>query len=371
MKIENKRVLLRVNSVTKKFDNFTAVNNVSLEIYESEIFCLLGGSGCGKSTLLRMIAGFEDPTSGTIELDGQVINDLPSFERPVNMMFQSYALFPHMTVEENVAYGLKREKTPKAEIQQRVSEILAMVKLTHLKHRKPNQLSGGQQQRVALARALVKKPKLLLLDEPLGALDKKLREETQFELINLQETLGITFIVVTHDQEEAMILSNRLGVMNEGEIVQTGAPEEVYEFPNSRFVANFIGTINTSEGVLINDEADHAVVESKTIPDLKFFIPHGISAHTNQTVWAAVRPEKITLSRSAPKSKHPLGTNSCKGEVSGVAYMGGITLYQIKVGDFSFKVSSHNDTRDSDNIFDKGETVFLNWSDEAVVSLTI
>ena len=364
---QKKKVLLKIDSVSKKFDSFLAVDDVSLEIYESEIFCLLGGSGCGKSTLLRIIAGFEEATSGTVELDGQVIDDLPCFERSVNMMFQSYALFPHMTVSDNVAYGLRREKLPDDEIEQRVADILAMVKLSHLRGRKPNQLSGGQQQRVALARSLIKQPKLLLLDEPLGALDKKLREGTQFELINLQETLGIAFIVVTHDQEEAMILSDRVGVMDEGKIIQIGSPENVYEYPNSRYIADFVGSINTIEGTLTKDEADHVVIEPKHITDLKFYVPHGLSAHEKQTIWCAVRPEKIKISREAPsaKPKH----NYCQGEVSGVAYMGSITFYQVLVDDFTFKISIHNSSRDSENILDKGEKVHLSWADDSVVTL--
>jgi len=232
--VDRQNQYLRIESVTKRFGDFVAVDNVSLSIFKGEIFCLLGGSGCGKTTLLRMLAGFESPTSGRILIDGQDMAGIPPYERPVNMMFQSYALFPHMTVAANVAFGLEQEGVARPEIERRVREMLDIVKLGEFAKRKPHQLSGGQRQRVALARALVKKPKLLLLDEPLGALDKKLREHTQFELINLQEQLGVTFVVVTHDQEEAMTLASRIGVMNKGQIVQVGTPTEIYEFPNSR-----------------------------------------------------------------------------------------------------------------------------------------
>ena len=224
---------IKVHGVTKRFGPFTAVDNVDLEIYKGELFALLGGSGCGKTTLLRMLAGFETPTSGTIYIDGADMTEVPPYERPVNMMFQSYALFPHMTVERNVAYGLERDGVPKAEVVQRVGEMLAMVELSPFAKRKPHQLSGGQRQRVALARALVKRPKVLLLDEPLGALDKRLREQTQFELMNIQDQLGVTFVVVTHDQEEAMTLSTRIAVMDTGRFMQIGTPTEIYEFPET------------------------------------------------------------------------------------------------------------------------------------------
>ncbi len=231
---------LQVRNVTKRFGAFTAVDSVSLDVYKGEIFCLLGGSGCGKSTLLRLLSGFEEATAGQIIIDGQDQEGVPPYARETNMMFQSYALFPHMSVEKNIAYGLKRDGLPKAEIATRVTDMLSLVQMDGFATRKPHQLSGGQKQRVALARSLIKKPKLLLLDEPLGALDKKLREETQFELITIQESLGVTFVVVTHDQEEAMTLSSRIGVMNAGQIVQVGTPHEIYEYPQSRFVADFI-----------------------------------------------------------------------------------------------------------------------------------
>src|SRR3954464_12641833 len=291
---------VRIESITKKFGDFIAVNNVSLTLFKVEIFCLLGGSGCGKSTLLRMMAGFESPTSGAIYLDGQDMAGVPPYDRPVNMMFQSYALFPHMTVEKNIAFGLEQEKgLSRSDIATRVTDILEIVKLTSFAARKPHQLSGGQRQRVALARSLVKRPKLLLLDEPLGALDKKLREHTQFELINIQEQLGVTFVVVTHDQEEAMTLSSRMGVMNHGQIVQVGTPTDIYEFPATRFVADFIGSVNMFEGRLIEDEPDFVRIRSDELGGV-IYVNHGISSAPDATVWAAIRPEKINLSREAP-----------------------------------------------------------------------
>jgi putrescine transport system ATP-binding protein len=292
------RPYIQIDSLSKKFGEFTAVNNVSLKIYQGEIFCLLGGSGCGKSTLLRMLAGFERPTSGEIILDGQSMADIPPYKRPVNMMFQSYALFPHMSVEKNIAFGLEQERLPRAEITSRVEEILDIVKLGEYGKRKPHQLSGGQRQRVALARALVKRPKLLLLDEPLGALDRKLREHTQFELINIQEQLGVTFVVVTHDQEEAMTLASRIGVMNRGEIVQIGTPTEIYEFPTNKFVADFIGSVNMFEGRLVEDLPDRVRIQSDELGGV-IYVDHGISAAPGATVWAAIRPEKIILSHSS------------------------------------------------------------------------
>ncbi len=260
---------IKVQSVSKHFGDFTAVDSVDLDIYKGELFCLLGGSGCGKSTLLRMLAGFETPSSGSIIIDGANMNHVPPYERPVNMMFQSYALFPHMTVESNIAYGLKRDGLAKAEVAHKVEEMLAMVELTQFRKRKPHQLSGGQRQRVALARSLVKQPKVLLLDEPLAALDKRLREQTQFELMNIQDKVGVTFVVVTHDQEEAMTLSTRIAVMDAGRFMQIGTPTEIYEFPTSRLVANFIGNANMFEGRITENGPDHVIVQSKS-PNVRF-----------------------------------------------------------------------------------------------------
>ncbi len=293
---------VRIRHVTKKFGDVAAVNDLSLDIYKGELFCLLGGSGSGKSTLLRMLAGFEDVTSGSIQIDGQDMAHVPPYNRPVNMMFQSYALFPHMNVWNNIAYGLKRDHLPKDEIAARVEELLKLVKLEQFAQRKPNQLSGGQRQRVALARALAKRPKLLLLDEPLGALDKKLREETQFELVKIQESLGVTFIVVTHDQEEAMSLATRIGVMNQGEIAMIGEPTDIYEFPNSRFVASFIGSVNMFEGVVTEDEPDHVRIRSAEA-GTDIYVGHGVDCAPDQTLWFAIRPEKITLTRERPEGR--------------------------------------------------------------------
>lgn len=277
----SEKPFISIRNVTKKFGAFTAVDNVSLDIYRSELFCLLGGSGCGKSTLLRMLSGFELPTSGSIIIDGQDMANTAPYDRPTNMMFQSYALFPHMNVEKNIAYGLKRDGMAKADVKNRVEEILELVQLGEFAKRKPHQLSGGQRQRVALARSLVKKPKVLLLDEPLGALDKKLREETQFELIKIQENLGVTFVVVTHDQEEAMTLSTRLGVMNAGEIVQVGEPHDVYEYPNSRFVSGFIGSVNIFEGQVLEDSENHVVIRSQDAKS-DIYVSHGVSCTPHQ-----------------------------------------------------------------------------------------
>jgi len=365
----NAEAYVRIENITKRFGDFTAVNNVSLKIYKGEIFCLLGGSGCGKSTLLRMMAGFEEPTSGTIYLDGQDMAGIPPYERPVNMMFQSYALFPHMTVEKNIAFGLEQEKgLSRSEIATRVTDILEIVKLSQFAVRKPHQLSGGQRQRVALARSLVKRPKLLLLDEPLGALDKKLREATQFELINIQETLGVTFIVVTHDQEEAMTLASRIGVMNRGEIVQIGTPTEIYEFPMTKFVADFIGSVNMFEGRLVEDLPDRARIQCDELGST-IFIDHGISSAPGATVWAAVRPEKINILRTPPADT---SENCAKGVVKEIAYMGDVSIYLVKIDSGkTIRVTLPNVERLSDDErIQWDETVWLSWHSSSPVVVT-
>jgi putrescine transport system ATP-binding protein len=359
---------IQIENITKKFGDFVAVNNVSLKIYQGEIFCLLGGSGCGKSTLLRMLAGFETPTSGSIFLDGQDMAGIPPYERLVNMMFQSYALFPHMTVEKNVAFGLEQERLPKGEIATRVEEILGIVKLTEFAKRKPHQLSGGQRQRVALARSLVKRPKLLLLDEPLGALDKKLREATQFELINIQEKLGVTFMVVTHDQEEAMTLASRIGVMNRGEIVQIGTPTEIYEFPTTKFVADFIGSVNMFEGRLIEDLPDRVRIQSDELGGV-IYVDHGISSAPGITVWAAIRPEKINIDRTPPAEA---GENCVRGIVTEIAYMGDMSVYLVKIDSGKVvRVTLPNIERLSDDErIQWDETVYLSWHPGSPVVVT-
>ena len=348
---------IAIENVSKRFGDFVAVNGVSLKIYKGEIFCLLGGSGCGKTTLLRMLAGFERPTAGRILIDGQDMADIPPYERPVNMMFQSYALFPHMTVYGNVAFGLEQEKLPKAHIRQRVGEILDIVRMGEYAQRKPHQLSGGQRQRVALARALVKRPKLLLLDEPLGALDRKLREHTQFELIGIQEKLGVTFVVVTHDQEEAMTLASRIGVMNRGEIVQIGTPRQIYEFPATRFVADFIGSVNLFDGQLTEDESDHVRVQCSDF-QAPVYVDHGLSAPPNAQLWVAIRPEKITLERDPPKSTD----NWARGVIKEIAYMGDMSIYMIHLDSGrEVRVTQANIARKAGEAFSWDEQVYLSW----------
>ncbi|QHQ37140.1 ABC transporter ATP-binding protein [Algicella marina] len=314
---------IRIRNITKRFGDFTAVDDVSLDIWRGELFCLLGGSGCGKSTLLRMLSGFETPTAGTIEIDGQDMSRVQPYARPTNMMFQSYALFPHMSVEKNVGYGLARDGLPKADVAARVEEMLKLVQLDGFAKRKPHQLSGGQRQRVALARSLVKKPKLLLLDEPLGALDKKLREETQFELMNIQDKLGVTFIVVTHDQEEAMTLSTRIGVMNAGKIVQVGEPRDIYERPGSRFVADFIGSVNIFEGEVEAAAPDFLRVRTA---EGGLLVPPEGKYGARQKVAVAVRPEKIRLSREPVTAD-----NRLEAVVEDYAYMGDCTVYKLRL----------------------------------------
>ena len=359
------KAYVQLERITKHFGDFTAVEDVSLKIYQGEIFCLLGASGCGKTTLLRMLGGFETPTSGKIFIDGEDMGGVPPYERPVNMMFQSYALFPHMNVEQNVAFGLKQDRLPRAEIQERVSTMLDLVKMAEFAKRKPHQLSGGQRQRVALARSLVKRPKLLLLDEPLGALDKKLREHTQFELLSLQDQLGVTFIVVTHDQEEAMTLASRIGVMNHGEIVQAGTPSEIYEFPSSRFVADFVGSVNMFEGKLIEDEPDYVRIAS---PELggTIYVGHGISAPPEAVVWAAVRPEKIVMSTSAPRD----ADNSAHGTIQDIAYLGDLSIYLVKLATGKVvRVTQPNISRHAEAIV-WDQQVYLSWDAGSPVVVT-
>jgi putrescine transport system ATP-binding protein len=361
----NAKPYVQVDRITKSFGDFKAVDDVSLKIYKGEIFCLLGASGCGKTTLLRMLGGFETPTSGRIFIDGEDMTGVPPYERPVNMMFQSYALFPHMTVEQNVAFGLKQDGLPKREIAARVATMLDLVKLGGFAKRKPHQLSGGQKQRVALARSLVKRPKLLLLDEPLGALDKKLREHTQFELIGLQDQLGVTFVVVTHDQEEAMTLASRIGVMDHGEIVQAGTPSEIYEFPNSKFVADFVGSVNIFEGKLVEDEPEFVRIASDELGGT-IYVSHGISAAPGAVVWAAVRPEKVFMSTAPPEGTD----NVVRGAVQDIAYLGDLSIYLVKLPTGKVvRVTQPNTSRHAEAIT-WDQQVYLTWDPSSPVVVT-
>lgn len=317
---------VRVQDVVKIFDDTVAVQSVNLTVRRHEVFALLGSSGSGKSTLLRMLAGFEEPTSGRIFLDNEDITELPPYRRPVNMMFQSYALFPHMTVEANVAYGLKQEGVPRNEIHERVFEALDLVQMAGYSRRKPHQLSGGQQQRVALARSLVKRPKLLLLDEPMSALDKQIRQKTQIELVKILEQVGVTCIMVTHDQEEAMTMASRLAIMSEGHIVQHGTPHDVYEFPNCSFVASFIGSTNLFAGTIVVDESDHVEIESDEL-SRPLHLSHGVSEPLGMEVHVSIRPEHVRVLREAPASDNNWG----HGVVSHVAWMGSYASYQVRL----------------------------------------
>ncbi|WP_375184085.1 ABC transporter ATP-binding protein [Aquabacterium sp.] len=356
---------LQIQNVVKDFGGgAVAVNHVSLDIGRGEIFALLGSSGCGKTTLLRMLAGFETPTSGRILLNGQDIVGLPPYQRPINMMFQSYALFPHLSVWDNIAFGLRRDGLPKDQIAERVDAMLRLVQLAKFARRKPHQLSGGQQQRVALARSLAKKPQLLLLDEPLGALDKKLREETQIELVNILGEVGVTCVMVTHDQEEAMTMASRIAVMSEGRILQVGAPHEIYETPATSFVADFIGNVNLMDGTLVQDAPDHVVIQCD---DCQHLVGHGITGTEGMPVSVAVRPEKIRLVRQQPESLY----NRVNAVVRDLAYFGSYTVYhlQLKSG-ATMKVSMANTARHSDEALEAGDAVWAQWDSTAQVVLT-
>lgn len=364
-KLTEKEVLLRVEGVSKIYDGTVkAVDDVSLMVNKGEIFGLLGGSGCGKSTLLRMMAGFEKPTKGKIYLAGQDITNVPAYQRPINMMFQSYALFPHLTVWENIAFGLKRDGMPKDEIATRVEEMLSLAQLNKFAQRKPHQLSGGQQQRVALARSLAKRPQLLLLDEPLGALDKKLRETTQLELVNIIEKVGVTCVLVTHDQEEAMTMCSRIAVMAEGYFLQIGEPDAIYETPNSRQVADFIGNVNMFEGVVTVDEPDHVVVKCD---ECTFYVGHGITGNLGMAVGVALRPEKIILSKDKPKGEF----NWAEGEVTEIVYFGDHTTYHLKTSTGRvIKAQEINNTRDLSCGLTWGDHAYMRWNDLAMIVLT-
>lgn len=361
---------LKIENVVKDFGGGSiAVSHVSLAIAKGEIFALLGPSGCGKTTLLRMLAGFETPTSGRILLNGQDLADMPPYACPINMMFQSYALFPHLTVWENVAFGLRREGVRNPELTERVEAMLKLVQLTKLAKRKPHQLSGGQQQRVALARSLAKRPQLLLLDEPLGALDKKLREETQIELVNIIEEVGVTCVMVTHDQEEAMTMASRIAIMSEGKVLQVGPPAEIYETPSTRFVADFIGNVNLMDGTLAEDEADHCVIDCQ---DLKHYVGHGITGTQGMAVSVAVRPEKIHLTRHAPPDEdHGPAFNRAHGIVKNLSYFGSYTVYHLELPSGRIlKVSQNNTQRHRDDELTWGDAAWVHWSRQSQVVLT-
>ena len=353
--------LIRYQNVTKRFGDFVAIDSLSLDIYEREFFALLGPSGCGKTTLMRMLAGFEEPTSGAITLAGHDLVGTPPYKRQTNMMFQSYALFPHMSVWDNIAFGLRQDGMEKGAVAARVEEMLKLVKLEKFARRKPHQLSGGQRQRVALARSLAKRPKVLLLDEPLGALDKKLREETQFELMALQQRLGLTFIIVTHDQEEAMTMADRLGVMHAGKLIQVGTPAEIYEEPKTRWVAEFIGDVNLFEGPITGHSGDLASVDTRVGP---LVVGRKAGFADGQKVSIAVRPEKIDIARE------PFATseNQLHGIVADIAYLGDLSVYKVRdEHGVIVKASVANKDRHASKLLHRGDKAFLRFAPEAGV----
>ena len=363
---EASEAYIQIRGVTKQFDAITAVDNVDLNIRKGEIFALLGASGCGKTTLLRLLAGFELPTDGQINIDGEDMQSIQPYNRPVNMMFQSYALFPHMTVAKNIAFGLKQDRIPKADIKRRVDELLELVHMQTLFNRYPHQLSGGQRQRVALARSLAKRPKLLLLDEPMAALDKKLREQMQLEVVNIIESVGVTCVMVTHDQEEAMTMATRIGVMHDGKILQTGTPHKVYEYPNCRRTAEFIGTVNIFAGTVIENSADHVIINAPEL-DREIYVDHGISSSAGTAVWAAVRPEKMIIDTAPPSGDY----NHARGKVEEIAYIGGLSIYHIKVqSGMTIRATLANVDRRAEDRITWDDEVYLSWQPGAAVVLT-
>jgi len=362
--------LLRIEGVSKIYDgHIKAVDQVTLNVASGEIFALLGGSGCGKSTLLRMLAGFETPSQGRIYLDGTDITELPAYQRPINMMFQSYALFPHLSVSDNIAFGLRRDGMAKEAIAERVEAMLKLVQLSQYAKRKPHQLSGGQQQRVALARSIAKQPKLLLLDEPLGALDKKLRVSTQIELVNIIEEVGVTCVLVTHDQEEAMTLATRMAVMSAGSFLQIGSPKAIYQQPNSRQVADFIGSVNIFDGLIKQSPANSAQAQCIDVEcaDTLLRLPSNQACHVGMAVGVAIRPEKMALSHKKPSAK----INHVSGVITEMAYFGAHTNYHVKLASgkvLQVQVQSHADEDNADLSW--GEQVYVSWGDSAMVLLT-
>ena len=356
---------IRIENVTKKFGDFTAIDNLSLDIYKSEFFSLLGPSGCGKTTLLRMLAGFENVTDGRILVDGEDMSDIPPHLRPINMMFQSYALFPHMTVEKNIAFGLKQDKLADDVINQRVEEMLELVERTKFAKRKPTQLSGGQRQRVALARSLAKSPKLLLLDEPLGALDKRLREQTQFELMDIQEKLEVTFVIVTHDQEEAMTVSSRIGVMESGNLIQVATPTEIYEAPVNKDVADFIGDVNLLKGIYKGKNKEGTQLLSEDSNSV-VFATQEVEAEFEDTIWFAIRPEKLEISKKKPSSN----INVLQGVIEDIAYGGSFSTYHVRLDNGRIlKAIRANRVRTEEHHLTWEDEVYLHWSAHSAVVL--
>ena len=356
---------IQIENVTKKFGDFTAIDNLNLDIYKNEFFSLLGPSGCGKTTLLRMLAGFEKVTNGRILLDGEDISEIPPHLRPINMMFQSYALFPHMTVEKNIAFGLNQDNLPPNEINHRVEEMLQLVELKDFAKRKPNQLSGGQSQRVALARSLAKRPKLLLLDEPLAALDKRLREQTQFELMDIQEKLEVTFVIVTHDQEEAMTVSSRIGVMESGNLIQVATPTEIYEAPVNKSVADFIGDVNILSGIY-KGQNDIGTQLHSDDSDSIVFATQEVGASTGDEMWFAIRPEKLEISRKKPTDQH----NILNGRIEDIAYGGSFSTYHVRLDNGRIlKAIRANRVRTEEHHLTWEDEVYLHWAPHSAVVL--
>ncbi len=364
---QNLRPILEIKDITKEFEAFTAVNKVNLTLYEGEIFALLGSSGCGKSTLLRMLAGFETPTSGSILLDGEELIGVPPYKRPVNMMFQSYALFPYMTVKQNIAFGLKQEHLPKSQIEERVEKMLHLVHMEDYVDRKPFQLSGGQRQRVALARSLAKEPRVLLLDEPMGALDKKLREQMRLELVDIINSVGVTCLMVTHEQEEAMTMADRIAIMDRGQFVQIGGPREIYENPNCRFCAEFIGSVNLFDCTLISSNATQSLLRADDFTHL-IELQHDIDLADGMPLTIALRPEKIYISHEKPEEE----TNWCHGVVENIAYLGDISIYYVRLKDGRIVTSTlPNVDRFKQGLPTWDDQVYLSWDAESCIALTI
>ena len=356
---------IQIENVTKKFGDFIAIDNLNLDIFKNEFFSLLGPSGCGKTTLLRMLAGFEKVTEGKILLDGEDISAIPPHLRPINMMFQSYALFPHLTVEKNIAFGLKQDKLPPNEINERVEEMLELVELSDFAKRKPNQLSGGQSQRVALARSLAKRPKLLLLDEPLGALDKRLREQTQFELMDIQEKLEVTFVIVTHDQEEAMTVSSRIGVMDSGNLIQVATPTEIYEAPVNKDVADFIGDVNILRGIYKGQNEVGTQLHSDD-SDSIVFATQEVDASSGDEMWFAIRPEKLEISKKKPSNQH----NILNGTIEDIAYGGSFSTYHVRLDNGRIlKAIRANRVRTEEHHLTWEDEVYLHWAPHSAVVL--